>query len=183
MAEELDPPDRAIARIAARQHGVASIRQLHAAGLSGNSVLNRIRAGRLHRIHRGVYAVGYRGASHQSRWMAAVLACGAGAALSHRSAAAHWGLLPPVDGRVDVSVSTRGGRAARVGIRLHRSRSLTSALVVKREGIPVTTPARTIADLRRVAPAWQWRRAVRQAEIRGLKLEHEALDGRFPLAP
>jgi very-short-patch-repair endonuclease len=103
--------------------------------------------------------------------MAAVLACGSGAALSHRSAAALWRLLPPAGGRVDVSVPTRGGRAARVGIRLHRSRSLTSALVVERKGIPVTTPSRTIADLRRVAPAWQWRRAVRQAEIRGLKLE------------
>ena len=109
--------------------------------------------------------------------MAAVLACGPGAALSHRSAAAHWGLLQTADRGIDVSVPTRGGRAARAGIRLHRSRSLTAELVAVRKGIPVTTPARTIADLGQVAPAWQWRRAVRQAEIRGLRLEHVETDG------
>jgi very-short-patch-repair endonuclease len=109
--------------------------------------------------------------SHEYRWMAAVLACGGRAALSHRSAAAYWAILPTVTGRVEVSVPTRGGRATRVGIRLHRSRSLTSEVVVRPKGIPVTTPARTIVDLRQVTSMWQWRRAVRQAEIRGLKLK------------
>lgn len=105
--------------------------------------------------------------------MAAVLACGEGAALSHRSAAAHWSLLPPVGGPVDVSVPSQGGRARRAGIRLHRRRSLVSELVICREGIPVTIPARTIADLKGTVPDWQWRKAVRQAEFRKLRLGPE----------
>jgi hypothetical protein len=182
MAEELDPPDRAIARIAARQHGMVTIRQLYAAGLSDDAVLTRTRAGRLHRIHRGVYAVGHRGSSQESQWMAAVLSCGtASAALSHRSAAAHWGLLSAADGPVDVSVPHRGGRAVRVGIRLHRSRSLTPELVVVRQGIPVTTPARTIADLRGAVSEWEWRRAARQAELRGLRIEAQTDGSRSDL--
>jgi very-short-patch-repair endonuclease len=102
--------------------------------------------------------------------MAAVLACGDGAALSHRSAASHWGLLPAAGGPVDVSVPHRTGRAKRKGISVHRSRSLTVAMVARRRGIPVTTPARTIADLKRVVPDWLWRRAVRQAEFKQLEL-------------
>ena len=81
-------PDANAARVAARQHGVLSMPQLEAAGLSESQVLHRARSGRLHRIHRGVYAVGHRALSNEARWMAAVLACGDGAVLSHRSAAA-----------------------------------------------------------------------------------------------
>jgi very-short-patch-repair endonuclease len=105
--------------------------------------------------------------------MAAVLACGDGAALSHRSAASHWGMLPRIGGPVDVSIPTRDGRGPRKGIRLHRPRSLTLEQVVRPHGIPITTPARTIADLRGAVPAWQWRRAVRQAEVQGLRLGPE----------
>jgi very-short-patch-repair endonuclease len=105
--------------------------------------------------------------------MAAVLACGDGAVLSHRSAASHWGMLPRIGGPVDVSIPTRGGRGPRKGIRLHRPRSLTLEQVVRPHGIPITTPARTIADLRGAVPAWQWRRAVRQAEVQGLRLGPE----------
>jgi len=72
---------------------VISIRQLELAGLDGDAVMRRVRCGRLHRLHRGVYAVGHEGVTLAGRFMAAVLACGDGAALSHVSAAAHWGFM------------------------------------------------------------------------------------------
>lgn len=102
------------------------------------------------------------------------------AALSHRDAAALWGLLAPRDGPVDVSVPRDGGRSPRRGIRLHRSTSLSPVDVTLRKGIPITTPARTVRDLRgalvakarcvRVGPA-EVRRAVRQANVLGLPLD------------
>jgi len=102
--------------------------------------------------------------------MAAVFACGNGAVLSHMSAAALWGLLRPEDGPVDVSTAARSGRARRAGIRLHRCTTLTGQAVTKRRGIPVTTPARTIADLKGVAPPHLVRRATRQAELAKYRL-------------
>jgi very-short-patch-repair endonuclease len=105
--------------------------------------------------------------------MAAVLACGDGAALSHRSAAALWKLLPATRGVVDVTVPGTGGRRRRPGIRLHRSPLLTPAVSTLRSGIAVTTPARTLADLRRVAPPDELRRAIRQAEVLGLEIGGE----------
>ena len=132
--------------------------------------------------------------------MAAVLACGTGpvseradfiirrwgAAVSHRSAAALWGLLPGFEGHVDVSVPSEGGRRSRRGIRLHRCPSLRPEQVTSHEGIPVTTPARTIFDLRRMAKSrdepglglGELRRAIRQAEVLGLRVEDDVvLDG------
>jgi very-short-patch-repair endonuclease len=170
MAEKVAPADHAAARIAARQHGVASMRQLRSVGLSDEAVSVRLRSGRFHRIHRGVYAIGHRGLSVEGRWSAAVLACGAGAVLSHASAAALWGLLPEPQGPVDVSTPARSGRSKRSGIRLHRCRSLGNGATTQRGRIPVTTPARTIADLRGAVPEWQWRRAVRQAEFARFRL-------------
>jgi hypothetical protein len=161
-------PDVAIARVAARQHGVVSREQLRAAGFSEAAISRRANGGRLHRIHRGVYAVGHRGLSLEGRWMAAVLACGEDARLSHRSAAELWQLLGPVDGPIEVTVAGWSGRKRRAGIRIHRSLTLRLEETTRRRGIPVTGPARTIADLRAsVAPA-QRRRAIRQAEVLGL---------------
>jgi very-short-patch-repair endonuclease len=106
--------------------------------------------------------------------MAAVLASGAGAALSHRSAASLWSLLPVQTGfSIDVSVPGRGGRKRRVGILLRRCPSLRPALVTRHRGIPVTTPARTISDLRRVIPPHEVRRALRQAAVLGLLVEED----------
>jgi hypothetical protein len=110
--------------------------------------------------------------------MAAVLACGDGTALSHRSAAALWGLLRPHDGPVEVSTPTHSGRRKRKGIRLHRCLSLVTGTTTRRLGIPVTTPARTVLDLRGMVPPRLWRRAVRQAELAGFPLGPEVeLDG------
>lgn len=110
-----------------------------------------------------------------------------GATLSHRSAAALWQLLPPRDGPVNVSVSGIGGKASRQGVHVHRSRTLTSETVTSHRNIPVTTPARTIADLYRAGltrgcPAaissWDLRRAIRQAEVFGLRTGAEILTKR-----
>lgn len=102
--------------------------------------------------------------------MAAVLACGEGAVVSHGSAAAVWGLLRPHDGLVDVSVPSCGGRGRRAGIRMHRCESLTSNLVTVRDRIPVTSVQRTIEDLRGAVPRYLVRRATRQAELTGYRL-------------
>ncbi|MGH2984486.1 MAG: type IV toxin-antitoxin system AbiEi family antitoxin domain-containing protein [Solirubrobacterales bacterium] len=80
--------EAAIVRTAARQHGVVTFAQLRAAGVLSSGIADRVAAGRLHRVHRGVYAVGHSGLSQDGRWLAAVLACGERAVLSHRSAAA-----------------------------------------------------------------------------------------------
>ena len=138
--------------------------------MSRAGVTRRVESGRLHRVHRGVYAVGHAGISQHRRWMAATLACGEGAAISHRSAAELWGLLKPSPGPVDVSVPGDGGRARRLGIHLHRRASLPPRWITWRLGIPVTTPAQTIADLRAAVPGWELRKAIRQADVLGLPL-------------
>jgi very-short-patch-repair endonuclease len=100
--------------------------------------------------------------------MAAVLALGGGAVLSHRSGAELWGLLSPRGGSVDVSLPNRSGRRQRPGVQIHRPTSLQPAEMTRHLGIPVTSPARTLADLRSVASAGEQRRALRQADFLGL---------------
>lgn len=103
--------------------------------------------------------------------MAAALACGDDAVVSYRSAAALWGLLEQAkDAWIDIAIPSQVGRAKRRGVRLHRCRSLPDRAVTRRLGIPVTTPARTVADLRGVVPPYELRRAIRQAEVLGLPL-------------
>jgi very-short-patch-repair endonuclease len=189
-------PDALVARTAARQHGVISIGQLRGLGVSDDAVRARLLTGRLHRVHRGVYAVGHSSLPFEGRCCAAVLAAGGdrrvseaesvldfwSAAVSHRSAACLWDLMPAGDGPIDVIVGGLGGKARRRGVRIHRSRSLVSADVTLRGGIPLTTPARTIADLRRttserrpgaLAPR-EVRRAIRQANVLGLPIDEES---------
>jgi very-short-patch-repair endonuclease len=166
--------ETAIARLAANQHGVVALWQLLALGFSRQAVSYRAHTGRLHRIHQGVYAVGHARLSNEGRWMAAVLACGPETVLSHRAAAGLWRLLPPRRGPVDVTVSGKGGRAKRKGIRLHRSTTLTQQATTRRLGIPVTSPARTLLDLRRVAAPEELGRARRQAEVFRYPLEDAA---------
>ncbi len=102
--------------------------------------------------------------------MAAVLASGPSAVLSHRSAAALWELLRPMDGPIEVSVPTQNGRRARRGIRIHRRAALSPEAVTARDLIPVTTPRQTIEDLRGVVSPNLHRRALRQAEMRRFAL-------------
>jgi very-short-patch-repair endonuclease len=168
MREEGASRDARVAGIAARQHGVVSISQLHEAGLDHRAVGRRTAAGRLHRIHRGVYAVGHPGLSLRGRWMAATLALGGAAVLSHRSAAALWALLDSPETPIEVCVPGHGGRRRRRGIVVHRSATIEEGMRTRRHGIPVTTPSRTIADLRSSISAAEFRRAVRRAEVSGL---------------
>jgi very-short-patch-repair endonuclease len=95
--------------------------------------------------------------------MAAVLACGKGAVVSHRSAAALWGMLPPHNGPIEVTLATDSGRTKRRGIRVHRSPSFDARLSTRRFGIPITKPPRTFRDLHRTVPQPVYRRAVRRA--------------------
>jgi very-short-patch-repair endonuclease len=177
MRNQGDRPDAEVAKIAARQHGAITVGQLRAVGIEKSGIARRVRAGRLHSVHRGVYAVGHPGLDEEGRWMAAVLACGAGAALSHRSAAELWELLSPRPGAVDVSIASFSGRRNRTGIRLHRCASLSvnrgPSPVTTRRRIPVTTPARTLLDLSGAVSSWEWRKAVRQAEFKKLPLGPE----------
>src|SRR5919199_1632870 len=103
------PLDVAIARLAGRQHGVIALRQLVQFGLKKSAVTNRVASGRLHRIHRGVYSVGHRVLTREGRWAAAVLACGRGAVLSHRSAAELWNVRRrSARSTIDVATPHRG---------------------------------------------------------------------------
>jgi hypothetical protein len=156
--------ERALAALAARQHGVVSAAQLHALGLGPRGVTHRVAAGRLHRLHRGVYAVGHTALGAGGRRMAAVLACGPGAALSHRSAGAAWGLRPTARARIEVSTPRRA-RRERPGIEVHRVRNLPAEDVTEVDGVPVTTVARTLVDLAGVLPADALARAVHEAEV------------------
>ena len=160
--------DHLIATRAARQHGVVSLAQLHDAGLGDTAISKRCGNGRLHRLHRGVYAVGHIAPSNERRWMAAVLALGGDAVLSHRSAAGLWEILPPTEGPVDISLPSRSGRRRRQGIRVHRPELLQPADTTRRWGIPVTSPARTLLDLKGTVSDQELRRAIRQADFLGL---------------
>jgi hypothetical protein len=167
MAAQLDPtrPDLLVAQRAARQHGIVSRRQLIAAGLSRHAIDHRVASGLLHRVHRGVYAVGHPPLTREAWWMAAVLACGDGAALSHASAAALWELRPSAAVWIDVTVATRAGRATRDGIRVHRSGTLAAADITEHRGIPVTSVARTLLDIAGVLPAAALARALERTEV------------------
>jgi very-short-patch-repair endonuclease len=170
-------PDAVIARLAANQHGVVSIAQLERAGIRQRGRARRVAARRLHRVHRGVYAVGHPGLSEKGRWMAAVLACGPKAVLSHQSAAVLWGIEPsrarPSPASLDPAtphVTVPGESKSRTGIRVHRSQTLLPSEVTRRAGIPVTTPSRTLRDLRRLLPQPQFAAALRLAEYLGLPI-------------
>src|SRR4051794_33569487 len=98
-----------VAELAGTQHGVVARWQLVAMGVPPRTVDRWIAAGRLHAVHRGVYAVGHRRLTQHGLWMAAVLACGQDALLSHRSGTALWGLLATTAANIDVTVPSRGG--------------------------------------------------------------------------
>lgn len=140
----LNTIDMAIAAVAGPQHGVITTRQLLALGLTPRQIHYRTQIGRLHHLHHGVYAVGHRPVSPHARALAAVLACGAGAALSHGSAATLWGIRK--HWAEPLEVTTTSGRP-RPRIKVHRSRTLTRRDVTRHFGIPVTSPARTVLDV------------------------------------
>lgn len=136
------PLEQRLAILARRQHGVVAHAQLIALGLSRSAIGVWVKRGRLHRVHRGVYAVGHLALTRYGRFMASVLACGEGAALSHFSAAVVWGILEG-EGQA-IHVTTEKRRRVR-GVVTHEAPLQGER--VRRFGIVVTTPARTIVDL------------------------------------
>jgi putative AbiEi antitoxin of type IV toxin-antitoxin system len=152
-----------IAHAAERQHGHVTRRQLLGLGVGGGAITHRIAAGDLVVVHAGVYAIGYRRVEPVARAMAAVLACGAGAVLSHDSAAALWGLRR---WREIPEVTARGHRR-RPGIHTHRSRTLEADDVRVQLNVPTTSAARAIADIAARLSDKQLTRATQNARRAG----------------
>lgn len=154
--------DAAIEAAFAEQHHVMTVKQLEEIGLSARAVRHRVAAGRLRRLHRGVYASGR--PTTAGRWMAAVLAAGEGAVLSHRSAAALWDLRPDRRARIDVTVVGGAGGRSRTHIDFHSAAALEQGDSDVRDGIPCTSLARTLVDLAAVVDRRSVERAVDRAE-------------------
>lgn len=160
-------------RLAADQHGVVTHRQLRKLGLSGQAIQHRLGNGRLHRVERGVYAVGRPDLTRHGRWMAAVLGCGPRAALSHGSAAALWGIGEELRDWIEVSVPSVSPRE-RAGVRVRRRPKLRSIDVVVRDGISVTSPVLTLIDIARFLDDPHLERAINEADRLDL-IDPEAL--------
>jgi hypothetical protein len=174
--EQVDtqPPDLRIAQLAARQWGVVDVGELRAAGLSDDAIAARVAKGWLHPLHRGVYAVGHPNPPVEGRFLAAVKACAPRGVLSHFSAAALWSLAEWDDRLPEVTVP---GSATRVhaNLRAHRTRRLDRDEVVLLQGIPVTSPARTLLDLGAQLNERRLRRVVREAQaLRLVRLDELA---------
>ncbi len=169
---------RAVLALAAAQHGVVTRAQLRDRGVSGHAIKHRIERGRLFVIFRGVYAVGTPHLTRNGRWMAAVLAGGEAALLSHRSAAALWGILEREEpGAIEISVPAR--RNPRVpGVRVHRRSGLEGA-AASRERVPVTSIVVTIIDLAPILDPDRLEAAVNAAD-RARLIDPESLRGALP---
>ena len=136
--------------------------QLLELGFDRGTIERRVRSGRLHRLYRGVFAVGHTLVRADGRYVAAVMACGPQAALSFRSAAALWAIRPSAAARIDVTVSHTSGVRSTGSIVVHRSRRPVD--ITTRDGIPVTTPGQTLADLATALPRRALEKAAEQAE-------------------
>jgi hypothetical protein len=159
---KLDSRDVRVAKLAARERGVLSLGELRACGLSPYGVWVRVQNGRLHPIHRGVYAVGHARLTVEAAFLAAVKAAGPKSVLSHFAAAALWGVVEWDYRVVEVTVA---GTSTRItdSIRAHRSQTLAREDIRRHKGIQVTSPVRTIIDLAAIVDEKTLRRAVRQA--------------------
>ncbi len=140
-------------------------RQLRALGMSEAAISRSVQAGRLHLVFRGVYAVGHRSRNERARLRAASLACGSGAVVSHRSAGALLGLLDKGPVVIDVIAPPSRGRKID-GIRFHRVRAPRRDEVGTVDGIPCTSPSRTLVDLAGTVGDWTLRSAFERAAQR-----------------
>jgi very-short-patch-repair endonuclease/predicted transcriptional regulator of viral defense system len=173
VGKESDTRSKQAWELAARQHGIVTRKQLLALGFSSKAIEHRIRRGRLFPVSQGVYAVGWPALSRKRRWMAAVLAGGEGAALSHRSAAALWEIGSEDTRRIDISVRRRC-ELRRPGVRFHGRPTVSAEEIVSRDDIPVTAPVQTLVDLATELDLLPLERAVNDADKRGL-VDPEAL--------
>jgi hypothetical protein len=162
----------ASSRCSVRAGTAIARRQLLAAGVSEAAVDHRLGT-ILHPVHAGVYAVGHPTLTTEGRWLGAVLACGPGAALSHRAAAAHWGLRSAWLRYREVSAPRSVKRVE--GVIVHRRREIERTI---RRGIPVTTVSRTIVDVADVVSARTLRAVLEQAEILRLDCDAVPIPGR-----
>ena len=175
--------DQALAALAARQHGLVSRGQLRELGYGTAAIRYRASVGRLHAVHTGVFTVGHPELTVLGRYMAAILACGDGALLSHHSAARFLGLLSSGRTRIDVTVPGRGPDA-RPGIALHRRQALHRDDRAEVDGFAITSVARTLRDLAAVLPPRRLQRAAEEAErlrvldLRALEAVYERRRGR-----
>ena len=142
-----------------------TLEQLERLGLVGEAIVKRAARGRLYRIHQTVYALTPRVMTQRGRFMAAVLACGPDAFLSHRSAAYLWGLVDQWEEPIDVTAPNRRGRSPD-GVAAHRDGSLQPIDTTTLHGVPCTSLARTLLDYAGIVPEWELRKAVAQAEVR-----------------
>ena len=140
-------PDQRLAMVADAQQGRISREQLIAIGFTDAMIKARLRSGALRRIHQGVYAVGHMVETPYGDEVAALLACGERAVLSHLTAAFIWEMVPARANPVHVTMARTSGTRSRPGIRIHRSVSMTRADIKRRHGLPVTTPERALLDL------------------------------------
>ena len=167
-----------MADLAARRHRVVTRAQILAEGLTDRAIARRVARGWLHRQHDGVYSVGTARLDRRGRWMAAVLACGPGAVLSHRDAAALWGILPSNRAAIEV---TAPSLRRREGVEVYRRR-LAPDEITEVDGIPVTSVARTLLDLAAVESPRRLQRALNEAERLRL-LDHTTLTEQFQRHP
>jgi very-short-patch-repair endonuclease len=133
-------------------------------GFSADGVKHRVATGRLHPVAAGIYAVGRPELTQDGQWMAAVLACGDGAVLSHRSAGELWGIAREWEGRIDVSIRRRS-KIARSGVTVHARPKLPERGVTRWRGIPVTDPVLTLIDLATELKDMRLERAVNEADV------------------
>jgi hypothetical protein len=162
--EEVTPrADVLVAQLAARRHGVLSAEELASCGLTPQAIAHRVQIGRLHALHRSVYAVGHASVTQEGCYLAAVKACGEGAVLSHLSRAMLANIIRWEDRHPDVLLLGESvPRHPRING--HRTCYLPASHVTTVRGIPVTTVERTLLDLAGVLPEHRLRRAVRQAQ-------------------
>jgi len=173
------PAERVVLTFAGRQHGMVTCAQLAEAGWGRHAVAHRVRIGWLRRKYRGVYLVGPLESAFTDS-MAAVLAAGNGALLSHYPAAVLRGLRPPRSEPMHVTVVARDVRSTE--FRVHRVTYLDPADAARKHGIPVTSPARTLLDLAATTSARELERAVNEARVHRLVSDH-SLDEQFSRYP
>ncbi len=172
---DVDSPydcQRRIAVLAARQRGVVARWQLAKIGASRDQIDGWVASGRLHPLHRGVYAVGHTAVTWEGRAVAALLAVGKPSALTHRAGTVVYEMLPADDRWIDVTVIGRQARR-REGLVVHSAEELQ---VVRHKGLPVTTPARTLLDLATSLPSAVLERAYAEAQVRRLVTPDDVRD-------
>ncbi len=153
-------PDARIARLAGRQHGIVSLNQLHVVGLDKHAIARRVSSGRLHRVGRGVYAVGHTALSREAQFLVAVLTAGRDAALSHLACAELCGVWRWRASLIDVVVPAQ--RRVMSQARIHRT-TLHPDDVTVHKGIPCTTIARLVVDLTDHLTSWEITNVIHEA--------------------